>query len=83
MAVHLGLTQADVQAIVSQATLGGETLMRVYMLQEWKKKKRLDGTAVYRVLLEALLKSGSTNSAIQVCRMLQESMTKSKSCCVA
>ena len=70
VAVHLGLTQADVQAIVSQATLGGETLMRVYMLQEWKKKKRLDGTATYQVLLKALIKCNCSESALQVCKLL-------------
>ena len=70
VAIHLGLTQADVQAIVSQATLGGETLMRVYMLQEWKKKKRLDGTATYQVLLKALIKCNCSESALQVCELL-------------
>ena len=70
VAVHLGLTQADVQAIEGRATLGGETLMRVYMLQEWKKKKRLDGTATYQVLLEALIKCNCSTSALQVCELL-------------
>ena len=72
VAVHLGLTQADIQTIFSQAVLEGETLMRLYMLQEWKRKKILDGTATYRVLLKALIKCNCSESAIQVGTLLIE-----------
>ena len=70
VAAHLGLTQADVQAIESGAR-PDEELMRMYMLQEWKRKKRLDGTATYQVLLEALIDCNCSESAIQVCELLQ------------
>ena len=70
VAAHLGFTKADVQAIVSQASLEGEELMRLYMLQEWKAKKTLNGTATYQVLLEALIICGCSNSATQVCQLL-------------
>ena len=69
VAAHLGLTQADVQAIESGAR-PDEELMRLYMLQEWKAKKRLDGKATYQVLLEALIKCNCSESAIQVCDLL-------------
>ena len=70
VAVNLCLTHMDIQAIVSQAMLEGESLMRVYMLQEWKRKKRLEGKATYRVLLKALIKCNCSASAIQVCELL-------------
>ena len=70
VAAHLGLTKTDVQAIVSQASLEGEELMRLYMLQEWKAKKTLDGAATYQVLLEALIKCGCSKSATHVCQLL-------------
>ena len=55
MATHLGLTQADVQAIEGRAR-PDEELMRLYMLQEWRGKERLSGTATYQVLLKALIR---------------------------
>ena len=69
VAAHLGLTQADVQAIESGAR-PDEELMRLYMLQEWKKKKRLERKATYQVLLNALTKCSCTESALQVCELL-------------
>ena len=69
MAAHLGLTQADVQAIESGAR-PDEELMRLYMLQEWKRKKRLDGKATYQVLLKALTKCNCSESALQVSELL-------------
>ena len=71
VAAHLGLTQADVQAIEGRAK-SDEELMRLYMLQEWKTKKRLDGTATYQVLLEILIECGCSESAIQVCELLAQ-----------
>ena len=44
--------------------------MRLYMLQEWKTKKRLDGTVTYQVLLGALIECGCSESAIQVCELV-------------
>ena len=64
VAAHLGLTQADIQAIESRAD---HRLMSLYMLQEWKMKKLLDGSCTYGVLLEALIKSYCSESAVQVC----------------
>ena len=69
VAAHLGLTQADVQAIEGRAR-PDEELMRLYMLQEWKAKKILDGTATYQVLLKALIKCNCSESALQVCELL-------------
>ena len=69
MAAHLGLTQADVQAIETQARVD-EELMRLYMLQKWKSKKKLDGTATYGVLLKALEKCNCAESVTQVHELL-------------
>ena len=69
VAAHLGLTRADVEAIESGAR-PDEELMRLYMLQEWKRKKRLDSTVTYKVLLEALIKCSCSKSAIKVCELL-------------
>ena len=71
VAAHLGLTQADVQTIEGGAK-ADEELMRLYMLQDWKRKKRLDGTVTYHVLLEALIKCSCSESAIQVCELLAQ-----------
>ena len=70
VAAHLGLTQEDVEAIETRARTDEET-MRLYMLQEWKKKNKINTTATYQVLLEALLKCGCSNSAIKVCKLFQ------------
>ena len=69
VAAHLGLTQADVQAIEGRAR-PDEELMRLYMLQEWKAKKKFDGTVMYQVLLKALIKCNCSESATQVCELL-------------
>ena len=69
VAVHLGLTRADVQAVENGAK-PDEELMRLYLLQEWKRKKRLDGTATYQVLLKALIECNCSESAIRVCKLL-------------
>ena len=69
VAAHLGLTQADVIAVESMARPDQE-LMRLYMLQEWKRKKRLVGTATYQVLLKVLIKCDCSESAIEVCKLL-------------
>ena len=69
VAAHLGLTQADVQAIESGAR-PDEELMRLNMLQKWKKVRRLDGAATYQVLFNALIKCKCSESAIQVCELL-------------
>ena len=74
VAAHLGLTKADVQAIECGAR-PDEELMRLYMLQEWKRKKRLDGTATYKVLLEALIECSCSESANKVCELLKTHTT--------
>ena len=75
VAHHLGLSGPDLEAIEHKAQ-GDVRLMRLYTLQEWKSKGVIDGTATYRVLLKALLKSGSSDSAVQVCRLLQRPTSK-------
>ena len=74
VALHLGLTQADVQAIESEAR-SDEKLMRLCMLKEWKRKKMLDETATYQVLLEALIECNCSESAVQVCELLKPHTT--------
>ena len=69
VAAHLGLSQADAEAIEGRAR-PDEELMRLYMLREWKSKKRLDSTVTYKVLLEALIKCSCSKSAIKVCELL-------------
>ena len=69
VAAHLGLTQADVQAIEGRAR-PDEELMRLYMLQEWKAKKKFYATATYEFLLKALIECNCTKSVTQVCKLL-------------
>ena len=69
VAAHLGLTQEDVQAIESRASLD-EKLMRLYMLQEWKNKKKIKGEATYKVLLDALQKCECSKSVVKVRKLL-------------
>ena len=71
VAFHLGLTQGDIEAIEGRAR-PEEELMRLYMLQEWKAKKKIDGTVVYQVLLKVLIKCNCTESASQVCELLSK-----------
>ena len=69
VANHLSLTQPDIQAIEGRAEKD-VVKMRMYTLQEWKKKNMISKEATYQVLLEALLKSSSNASAIKVCELL-------------
>ena len=66
VAAHL---KVDVEAIETRAR-GDEELMRLYTLQEWKKEKRLDGSATYQVLLQVLIKCKCSESALRVCELL-------------
>ena len=71
VATHLNLTRTDINDIEHKA--GRDVaLMRMYMLQEWKKKKKLTGEATYRVLLTALLKCICSDTVIKICTLLQE-----------
>ena len=70
VAAHLGLKQEDVTAIERRAGTN-EVLMRMYMLLEWKNRNKINGTATYQVLLEALLKCNCSNSAVEVCTLLE------------
>ena len=74
VAAHLDLAQKDVEAIESRAR-PDEELMRLYMLQEWKTKNKINETATYQVLLEALLECSCSNSAVKVCELLQVAKT--------
>ena len=74
VAAHLGLTRADIQAIESGAR-PDEELMRLYMLQEWKSKKRFNGEITYQFLLEALIECNCSESAFQVCELLKSCNT--------
>ena len=66
VAAHLGLTEADVK-VIEHRTGSDEQLMRLFMLQQWKSKKLFVGQATCQVLLEALIKSNCSESAVQVC----------------
>ena len=70
VAAHLGLTRADTRAVETEAG-SDDKLMRLYMLQDWKEKKKLGGTATYQVLLEALIKCECSETATKICRSLQ------------
>ena len=69
LAVHLGLTQPEIEAIEQKAKQD-PILMRLYMLQEWKNKGKLDEKATYQGLLKALLECRCPDSAILVCKLL-------------
>ena len=71
VANHLGLTGPDIEGIVRKAS-SFVGLMRLYTLQEWKKKKKINKTNTYQVLLEALLKCGCTSSAEDLCKLLKK-----------
>ena len=71
VAAHLGLTRADVQAIES-AVRPDEQLMRLYMLQDWKRNKMLDKKTTYQVLLKALRDCKCLESVRQVHELLKE-----------
>ena len=74
VAAHLGLTKADIEAIECGARPPDEEVMRLHMLQEWKRKKRLDGTATYQVLMNALIKCKCSDSTSLVCKLLSLSL---------
>lgn len=73
VAVHLGLKTADIEAIKHDATHNFE-LMRLYALKKWQSIGLLTGTATYRVLIEALLKCGGSESAMQLCELLKKNI---------
>ena len=66
LAVHLGLTRAEFQAIQS-AAWPDEELVKLRILQEWKREKKMEEKAKYQILLEALIKCNCLDSAVQVC----------------
>ena len=59
---HLGLTHQDIVDISCNAW-PDEELMRLYMLQEWKRK---ESPATYQILLNALLACNCHGFAMQV-----------------
>ena len=69
VAHHLGLSGVDIESI--EYRVGRDMkLMNIYILQEWKRKRFLNETANYRVLLEALLNSGNERTVLKVCKLL-------------
>ena len=70
LAAHLGLKNYDVEAIEYKAGRDVK-LMRLYTLEEWKDKGILDGTATYKVLLEALIRSENSEMAIKLRELLR------------
>ena len=68
VAIHLDLIQRDVWQSIESRAKGNEELMRLYMLQEWKRMN--NGAATYQVLLEVLTRCKCSKSAIQVCELL-------------
>ena len=69
VANHLGLSRVDIESIEFRARDSME-MMRLCTLQKWKDKGVLDESATYRVLLEALLLSGNSETALAVCKLL-------------
>ncbi len=72
VATRLGLTAAEREAIKgNNQTI---EMMRYKALKKWKSKNLLNGTATYRVLLQALLALSCNDQAKQVCSLLKESL---------
>ena len=68
VAIHLGLTRADIEVINAVRDV---QLKRLYMLQTWKSKGIATGIAItYGVLIQALLKCECSSSAIAVCTLI-------------
>ena len=66
--VHLGVSQADVEAIERDSH--SEPEKRQQMLQLWQK--RFAYKATYRVLVEGLLSIGNAKMAHTVCRLVKQ-----------
>ena len=74
VAIHLGLTPADIEVIESK-TVRDVELKRFHMLQKWKNKGIATGAAVtYRVLIKALLKCECPRTASMVCKLITSSV---------
>ena len=69
LALHLGFTHPNVKAIENEAQLD-EKLGRVYLLQKWKEKGKINGTATYQVLIKAMLDAECLDSAEKLCKQL-------------
>lgn len=65
---HLPLSQAEISAIAEDNRTA--SLRRLGVLQKWKSK--LAFKATYRVLIDALLKSGNADLALKVCQILAQ-----------
>ena len=68
LAFHLGLDEANVKTI-KEDHKGNNELQKLYALREWRSHGLIDGTATYRVLIEALLKCVYTEVALELCRL--------------
>ena len=66
--LHLGLTKGQLNAIDEDNRT--VSLKRLGVLQKWKEMFVFKAT--YRVLIEALLKCGKADTALQVCNTLAQ-----------
>lgn len=71
VANHLGLQPPQIEVIKHDAS-NNLQLKRLKTLQKWKTCFVFDAT--YRKLLEALLKNGSTDLVVEVCRLLNPNL---------
>ena len=69
LAAHLGFKRPDI-IVIETAARHNEKLMRLYTLQEWKTKGKIDETDTYRNLIEAMIKADCLDSALEVCEEL-------------
>lgn len=66
VAPHLGLSSAEIEA--AEMNANSEEERRRKILEAWSAK--FDFKATYRVLIEALLKTGRADQAVRVCHVL-------------
>ena len=69
LAAHLGLTRPEVREIETEARQN-EKLLRLYVLQEWKRKGALPETNTYGALIEAMIKADCPDLAQEICTKL-------------
>lgn len=74
VASYLGMTTADIKKYTSR----NYKQMGLYALQRWQSAGLLNGTATYRVLLNALFQSEHTGLALRLGQLLKESESNSK-----
>ncbi len=72
VATRLELTRAEIEVIKHDNP--SIVMLRYNSLKKWVSKNLLNGTATYRVLLQALLDCGCNDQADQACSLLKESL---------